>query len=132
MESTCHGSNRIGRNLRRLRMRHSVSQVALSRASEISRASIVGIESGTNLAPSVRVLEHLAEALGEDISQLFAPPAVWEQETVLETRRRGGRDAPEPHVIELLQRLADALGPDARRALAAHEPSKNEDDETDL
>jgi transcriptional regulator with XRE-family HTH domain len=63
----------VAQNLRRLRQRAGLSQVALSEASGISRRMIVNLEGGaTNI--SLSSLDHLAEALGADFVDLVSDP----------------------------------------------------------
>ena len=63
----------VAQNLRRLRQRAGLSQVALAEASGISRRMIVNLEGGaTNI--SLSSLDHLAEALGADFVELVSDP----------------------------------------------------------
>jgi transcriptional regulator with XRE-family HTH domain len=63
----------VAQNLRRLRLRAGLSQVALAQASGISRRMIVNLEGGaTNI--SLSSLDHLAEALGADFVELVSDP----------------------------------------------------------
>lgn len=63
----------VAQNLRRLRRRAGMSQVALAEASGISRRMIVNLEGGaTNI--SLSSLDHLAEALGAKFVDLVSDP----------------------------------------------------------
>ena len=63
----------VAQNLRRLRQRAGLSQVALAQASGISRRMIVNLEGGeTNI--SLSSLDHLAEALGARLVDLVSDP----------------------------------------------------------
>ncbi|MFC5907074.1 helix-turn-helix domain-containing protein [Streptacidiphilus monticola] len=64
----------VGENLRRLRRRAGLSQVALAEASGISRRMIVNLEGGdTNV--SLSSLDRLAEALDATFVELVSDPA---------------------------------------------------------
>jgi transcriptional regulator with XRE-family HTH domain len=63
----------VAHNLRRLRRRSGLSQVALAQASGISRRMIVNLEGGeTNI--SLSSLDRLAEALGASFVELVSDP----------------------------------------------------------
>jgi transcriptional regulator with XRE-family HTH domain len=63
----------VAHNLRRLRRRSGLSQVALASASGISRRMIVSLEGGeTNI--SLSSLDRLAEALGASFVELVSDP----------------------------------------------------------
>ena len=63
----------VAHNLRRLRRRSGLSQVALAQASGISRRMIVNLEGGeTNI--SLSSLDRLAEALGASFVDLVSDP----------------------------------------------------------
>lgn len=63
----------VAQNLRRLRRRAGLSQVALAESSGISRRMIVNLEGGaTNI--SLSSLDHLAEALGASFVDLVSDP----------------------------------------------------------
>lgn len=63
----------VAHNLRRLRQRSGLSQVALAQASGISRRMIINLEGGeTNI--SLSSLDRLAEALGASFVDLVSDP----------------------------------------------------------
>ena len=64
---------RVGWNLRRLRVGKGMSQDSLAYASEVERAYVGHLERGTR-NPTVETLEKLSIVLGHDISELFAIP----------------------------------------------------------
>lgn len=65
---------RLGKDIRELRLRHNVTQSELARRANVDRTTVVRIESGKG--GSVRSLVQLARALGrEDWLESFAPPA---------------------------------------------------------
>ena len=61
---------RVGRNLRRCRMRKGLSQEELAHQCELDRTYISGIERGVR-NPTVVVLERIAGALGIAASMLL-------------------------------------------------------------
>jgi transcriptional regulator with XRE-family HTH domain len=63
---------RIGRNVQRIRRANGLSQEELSHRSDIHQTYLSGVESGKR-NPSALVLARIAEGLGVDVSELFAP-----------------------------------------------------------
>lgn len=79
----------VGENLRRLRQRAGLSQVALAEASGISRRMIVDVEGGgTNI--SLSSLDRLGEALGASFVELVSDPAA-HPERINAVAWRGGQ-----------------------------------------
>jgi transcriptional regulator with XRE-family HTH domain len=62
----------FGKNLRRLRVSHGLTQEGLEAASGFDRVYISGIERGIR-NPSITAVATLAQALGVEISELFKP-----------------------------------------------------------
>ena len=62
----------VGRNLRRLRVAHSLTQEALGLAAACEPSYVGRVERGAE-NPTVDLLETFARALGEPISALFEP-----------------------------------------------------------
>jgi transcriptional regulator with XRE-family HTH domain len=63
---------RLAANLKRLRKKTGLSQQAFAYEHGIDRTYISGIERGSR-NPTITVVERLAEALGVDVQELFAP-----------------------------------------------------------
>jgi transcriptional regulator with XRE-family HTH domain len=64
----------VARNLRRLRVKRSLSQEALATDAGIDRTYVSRLERGSE-NPTVAVLEQIADALGATIVEFFAVPA---------------------------------------------------------
>jgi transcriptional regulator with XRE-family HTH domain len=64
----------VARNIRRLRVAKGVSQEALAVDAEIDRTYVSRLERGLE-NPTVAVLDRLAQALDENIVELFLRPA---------------------------------------------------------
>src|SRR5580658_10437144 len=78
-------SARLAKNLRRLRIasRHSLSELA--RATEVSKATLSGIERGRG-NPTVQTLAALARALHVAVPELLGEPAAGEVRIVRRAR----------------------------------------------
>ena len=87
----------VAQNLRRLRQRAGMSQVALAQASGISRRMIVNLEGGaTNI--SLSSLDRLAEALGATFVELVSDPQAHTRRIDAVTWRGAG---PESEAVRL-------------------------------
>ncbi|TRC91137.1 helix-turn-helix transcriptional regulator [Mesorhizobium sp. WSM4310] len=64
---------RVGWNVRRLRVEKGISQDHLAYAAEVERAYVGYLERGKRNA-TITTLEKLARVLGHDVSELFAVP----------------------------------------------------------
>lgn len=62
---------RVGQNLRQLRLHRHLSQEALAAAADVHQTYLSDLENGKR-NPSILVLERLGIALGVDIAVLFA------------------------------------------------------------
>jgi transcriptional regulator with XRE-family HTH domain len=64
----------VARNLRRLRVKRSLSQEALAGDAGIDRTYVSRLERGLE-NPTIAILEQLADALGSSIVEFFVVPA---------------------------------------------------------
>ncbi|TPN28362.1 helix-turn-helix transcriptional regulator [Mesorhizobium sp. B2-3-3] len=64
---------RVGWNVRRLRVEKGMSQDHLAYAAEVERAYVGYLERGKRNA-TISTLEKVAKVLGQDVSELFAIP----------------------------------------------------------
>ena len=77
----------VARNLRRLRVKRSLSQEALAGEAGIDRTYVSRLERGLE-NPTIAILEQLANALGASIVEFFVVPAPGESPP---QSLRGGR-----------------------------------------
>lgn len=61
----------IRRNVRRYRKKLGLSQDKLSKRAEVAYNTVVKIESGENLNPTIGTLQKIAKALGISIDELI-------------------------------------------------------------
>lgn len=64
-------ANVIGRNIRVLRQRRSISQDRLSKLTDLSLNTIVKIEAGKNINPTIVTLSKIAKAFGVKVDDLI-------------------------------------------------------------
>jgi transcriptional regulator with XRE-family HTH domain len=76
------GRKRVAWNLRRLRVQRDLSQEALATDAGVDRSYVGRLERAVE-NPTVDLLDRLASALDDDISEFFRPP-------------RSGESAPKP------------------------------------
>ena len=69
--STINSKNVIGKNIRRFRQEKGISQDRLSKLADLSLNTIVNIESGGNLNPTIETLNKIATALGVKVDDLI-------------------------------------------------------------
>jgi transcriptional regulator with XRE-family HTH domain len=65
--------NVIGKNVRKFRQEKGISQDRLSKLADLSLNTIVNIESGGNLNPTIETLTKIANALGVKVDDLIRP-----------------------------------------------------------
>lgn len=65
-------NNRVGFNVRRLRVRQLMSQERLAKLSGIERAYLSRLERGVEKNPTLTTLQRLADTLGVDVADLLA------------------------------------------------------------
>lgn len=63
-------SSKLGQNLKRIRTKKGMSQGDISRALEVHRAYVSGIENGKR-NPTLGTIQKLADALGVSVSELL-------------------------------------------------------------
>lgn len=61
----------IGKNVRKYRKKIELSQDKLSKRAEVAYNTVVKIESGENLNPTIETLQKIAKALGISINKLI-------------------------------------------------------------
>lgn len=61
----------MGYRIKEVREKRGLTQVQLSEQSGISRATISGLESGSEKVTTTKTLNKLAEALGVTVDELF-------------------------------------------------------------
>jgi len=61
----------IAKNIKKLRQEKGISQDRLSKLADLSLNTIVNIEAGNNLNPTIETLEKIAKALGVSIDELL-------------------------------------------------------------
>jgi transcriptional regulator with XRE-family HTH domain len=71
-------SDALGRRLRSIRERQSLSLSEVARRAGISKAYLSQLENSESSHPSYEVIGRLATALATNISDLTGQPAVWE------------------------------------------------------
>ncbi|QCI98838.1 helix-turn-helix domain-containing protein [Agrobacterium larrymoorei] len=81
---------RIGRNLRTVRVAQRMTQEDLAGLARVDRTTISGIERG-DFNASVDLLARLADGLSADISAFFAIPESDERPEPLKAGRKPGR-----------------------------------------
>lgn len=69
--SSNNSKNVIGKNIRRFRQEKGVSQDRLSKLADLSLNTIVNIESGGNLNPTIETLTKIANALDVKVDDLI-------------------------------------------------------------
>lgn len=63
-------SSKLGQNLKRIRTKKGMSQGDISRALDVHRAYVSGIENGKR-NPTLATIQKLADALGVSVSELL-------------------------------------------------------------
>jgi len=63
-------STKLGQNLKRIRAKKGMSQGDISRALDVHRAYVSGIETGKR-NPTLATIQKLADALGVSVSELL-------------------------------------------------------------
>ena len=63
-------STKLGQNLKRIRAKKGMSQGDISRALDVHRAYVSGIENGKR-NPTLATIQKLADALGVSVSELL-------------------------------------------------------------
>lgn len=71
--SSNNSQNTIGKNIRRFRQEKGISQDRLSKLADLSLNTIVNIESGGNLNPTIETLTKIANALDVKVDDLIKP-----------------------------------------------------------
>ncbi len=61
----------LGKQIKKLRQGHSLSQEALAREADIPYTTLTKIESGVIKSPSVYTIAKIAEALGSNVDSLI-------------------------------------------------------------
>jgi transcriptional regulator with XRE-family HTH domain len=61
----------IAKNIKKLRQEKGISQDRLSKLTDLSLNTIVNIEAGNNLNPTIETLEKIAKALEVSIDELL-------------------------------------------------------------
>ena len=69
--SSSNPKNLIGKNIRRFRQEKGISQDRVSKLADLSLNTIVNIESGGNLNPTIETLNKIANALGVKVDDLI-------------------------------------------------------------
>jgi transcriptional regulator with XRE-family HTH domain len=69
--STNNLKSHIAKNIRKLRQAKRLSQDRLSKLADLSLNSVVNIEAGNNLNPTIETLEKIAKALGVSVEELI-------------------------------------------------------------
>ena len=70
MSSNISKSN-IAQNIKRLRQKKGISQDRLSKLADLSLNTVVNIETGNNLNPTIETIERIAKALEISINELL-------------------------------------------------------------
>ena len=70
-KSSNNSKNMIGKNIRKLRQEKGISQDRLSKLADLSLNTIVNIESGGNLNPTIETLTKIANALEVKVDDLI-------------------------------------------------------------
>jgi len=63
--------NMIGKNIRSLRLKKGISQDRLSKLAELSLNTVVKVESGRNLNPTIQTLSKIAKGLNVKVDNLI-------------------------------------------------------------
>jgi len=63
--------SKIGKNLKKLRQEKSISQDRLSKLADLSLNTVVTVESGVNLNPTIETLTRIAKALNVGVDDLI-------------------------------------------------------------
>ncbi len=61
----------IGKNMKRLRAEQGISQDRLSKLADLSLNTVVTVESGANVNPTIDTLTKIASALGVGVDDLI-------------------------------------------------------------
>ena len=69
--SNANSKNTIGKNIRRFRQEKGISQDRLSKLADLSLNTIVNIEAGGNLNPTIETLTKIANALRVKVDDLI-------------------------------------------------------------
>ena len=64
-------AKRLGRMLKALRERKSLTQMNLAKKAKVTQTYIAKIESGVKQNPSLTILQRLAKALGVPVTELL-------------------------------------------------------------
>ncbi len=70
-KSSNNSKNLIGKNVRRIRQEKGISQDRLSKLADLSLNTIVNIELGGNLNPTIETLTKIANALEVKVDDLI-------------------------------------------------------------
>ena len=71
--SSNNSRNAIGKNIRKFRQEKGISQDRLSKLADLSLNSVVNIELGGNLNPTIETLNKIANALDVRVDDLIRP-----------------------------------------------------------
>ena len=63
--------SQIGKNIKKLRKQKALSQDRLSKLADLSLNTVVNIETGNNLNPTIETIERIAKALEISINELL-------------------------------------------------------------
>jgi len=66
-----NSKNLIGKNIKKFRQEKGISQDRLSKLADLSLNTVVNIESGGNLNPTIETLTKIANALGVKVDDLI-------------------------------------------------------------
>ena len=64
-------ANKVSNNIRKIRQKKGISQDRLSKEVDLELNTIVKIETGESLNPTVETLEKIAKALDVSVADLF-------------------------------------------------------------
>ena len=71
--SSSNSQKIIGKNIRKFRQEKGVSQDRLSKLADLSLNTIVNVESGGNVNPTIETLTKIANALSVRVDDLIKP-----------------------------------------------------------
>jgi len=66
-----NSKNAIGKHIKKFRQEKGISQDRLSKLADLSLNTVVNIESGINLNPTIETLTKIANALGVKVDDLI-------------------------------------------------------------
>lgn len=64
-------ANSVSENIRKLRIKKGISQDRLSKLTDVTYNTIIKIESGANINPTIETLSKIAKALGVGVDDLI-------------------------------------------------------------